>query len=71
MRRTLLVMWASALMVVLMGASALPAFAQVGWDPEEESDSENEYIEQGAVFVIPALLGGGAGALLLRRNNRR
>jgi hypothetical protein len=67
MRRTLLVLWASTLMVVLMGASALPAFAQVG---NEFDDQESESGEFGAVFVIPALL-GGAGAVLLRRKNRK
>ena len=38
MRRIILMLMATALMVALMGASALPAFAQVG-DPEEEQES--------------------------------
>ena len=69
MRRTLLVLWASALMVVLMGASALPAFAQVSLE-DGENEGDQELVDFGAVFVIPALL-GGAGAVLLRRNNRK
>ena len=70
MRRTLLVLWASALMVVLMGASALPAFAQVSEVNVQETESGDVDTYLGAVFVIPALL-GGAGAVLLRRNNRK
>jgi ABC-type nitrate/sulfonate/bicarbonate transport system permease component len=71
MRRTLLVLWASAVMVLLMGASALPAFAQVGQEGEQETESGEVVQDFGAVFVVPALLLGGAGAVLLRRKTNK
>ena len=51
MRRTLLVLWASALMVVLMGASALPAFADGGGDRRDYTTIHNFNVEIDGVII--------------------
>ena len=72
MRRILLVLTVAALMAAFLafGSSGV-AFAQD--EPAVTADAKAEANEQAlaGVVLFPALLGGGAGAVLLRRNNKK
>ena len=51
MRRILLMLTATSLMVALMETSALPAFAQIGDDSEQEAESGEIEVEESADVI--------------------